>query len=221
MLACDLHVHSSHSRDGESSITDIIREAERRGLFGIAITDHDTMSGVTEALAIETPLMIIPGIEISTRQGHLLALGIKEPVAPGQDIFSTVTEIRECGGISVLPHPFHRYRHGAGLIIPEVIAVVDAVEVYNSRYIIGTANRQAVKAAGRYHKPMVGGSDAHRASYVGYGLTYIDAKPDLLSILTAIRDGKTEYGGRKTPLMVYTGQSARNSWNRIKRRISR
>ncbi len=220
MLVCDLHIHSSHSRDGESLVADIIVQAEKMGLDGIAITDHDTMDGVKEALSIKTSLIIIPGIEISTQQGHLLALGLYEPIPAGLEIMDTIAQIREQKGVSILPHPFHRYRHGAGLVVPEVISAVDAIEVFNSRFIIGTANQKAKETAIRLKKPMIGGSDAHQAAFVGYGVTYIDADPDVLSILGAIRDGKTRYAGKKTPIMVYTGQSAKNTWNKVKRRVS-
>lgn len=84
MKYIDLHVHSSHS-DGTDSPSEVIRRAAARGLAAIALTDHDTVSGISEALEAarqETlagrPIRLIPGIEISAgykdRDIHILGL---------------------------------------------------------------------------------------------------------------------------------------------------
>jgi predicted metal-dependent phosphoesterase TrpH len=95
--------------------------------------------------------------------------------------------------------------------------IVDAVESFNSRYIVGSANRKAARIARRLGKPCVGGSDAHNARFVGFGRTFIDAEPTVPAILQAIRDGKVSSGGRKTPLRTYTRQSLRSTWRKIAR----
>jgi predicted metal-dependent phosphoesterase TrpH len=96
---------------------------------------------------------------------------------------------------------------------------VDAVEVFNSRYITGSANRKAAVIARRFGKPGVAGSDAHNARYVGFGVTYVTAEPDAASILSAIRGGRTMAGGRMTPLHTYTRQSIRGALRRIRRTV--
>jgi predicted metal-dependent phosphoesterase TrpH len=219
MLACDLHVHSSYSRDGESSVEEILLRAEKAGLDVIAITDHDTVEGVLYAQRCTTPLVVIPGIEISTRQGHLIALGITGPVPPGLDVLETVRIARSMGALVILPHPFHMWRHGVALKLQEALSAVDAVEVFNSRYIVGSANRKAVRVARKLGKPVVGGSDAHNARFVGFGRTYVDADRNVAAVLAAIREGRTRVGGRMTPLQTYTRQSIRNTWKKFKRRV--
>ncbi|MCQ8893313.1 MAG: PHP domain-containing protein [Methanolinea sp.] len=220
MLACDLHVHTNHSRDGESSVEEVIFRAESVGLDAIAITDHDTVSGALLALTLPTRLIIIPGIEVSTLQGHLLVLGVTAPIPRGLDMAETVRLARAAGGLVILPHPFHLWRHGAGRKIDSWVNDVDAIEVFNSRYIVGAANRKAGRVARRLGKPCVGGSDAHNARFVGYGRTLVESPPDLASLLAAIRAGKTHAFGRMTPLRTYTRQSLRNTWKRISHRIS-
>ena len=74
MLKIDLHVHTWHS-DARSSVLDVLMMAKRNGLDGIAITDHHTMQGVRDAEAQVDDFLIIPGIELTTRDGHLLGIG--------------------------------------------------------------------------------------------------------------------------------------------------
>ncbi len=219
MLKCDLHVHTNYSRDGESSVEEIIRAAEKRGLDVIAITDHDTVEGARYASGIKTDILVIPGIEISTKSGHLIALGITETVPAGLDFFESVRRAREMGGFLILPHPYHKFRHGAGIKLKNAIEAVDAVESFNSRYIIGSANKKAEKKARRFAKPCVAGSDAHNARFVGYGVTIVDSEKDMKSIFDAISAGRSGISGRMTPLRSYTGQSLKNTKRKIVSRV--
>lgn len=219
MLTGDLHVHTNFSRDGESSVEEVIARADTVGLDVIAITDHDTVDGAREALRQQSRVIVIPGIEVSTRQGHLIVLGVTEAIPPGMDVIETISLARSRGGVVILPHPFHMWRHGVARRFREALTEVDAIEVFNSRYIVGSANRKAARAARRLGKPCVGGSDAHNARFIGFGRTLIDAPRDGDAILSAIRSGRTAAGGRMTPLRTYTRQSLRNTWRKIKRRI--
>lgn len=217
MLACDLHVHTNYSKDGESSVEEILRQAEKEGLDAIAITDHDTVEGAKKALTLQSSVLVIPGIEVSTKQGHLLVLGVTEIIPPGLDVVATVEIARRMGALAILPHPYHIWRHGVARRKKAGIAVVDAVEAFNSRYIVGSANKKAARIACRLGKPCVGGSDAHNAKFVGFGRTYIESEKTVPAILSAIRVGKVSCGGKKTPLRTYTRQSINNTWRKIKR----
>jgi len=217
MLTCDLHVHTNFSKDGESSVEDILRQAEAVGLDAIAITDHDCVDGAKKALTIKTPVLVIPGIEVSTRQGHLLVLGVTELIPSGLDVRETVRLARKMGALVILPHPYHIWRHGVARRVRAAMNIVDAVEAFNSRYIVGSANYKAARIAHRLDKPCVGGSDAHNARLVGFGRTYVESAPEMQAIFTAIRKGQVSCGGKKTPLRTYTRQSLNNTWRKIKR----
>jgi len=217
MLTCDLHVHTNYSKDGESSIEEILRQAEKDGLDAIAITDHDSVDGAKKALAVPSRVLVIPGIEVSTKQGHLLVLGVTEIIPAGLDVVATVNIARRMGALVILPHPYHVWRHGVARRKKSGMHIVDAVEAFNSRYIVGSANQKAARIAKRLGKPCVGGSDAHNAKFVGFGRTYVDAEKTVPAILDAIRAGRVSCGGRKTPLRTYTRQSINNTWRKIKR----
>jgi len=217
MLTCDLHVHTNFSKDGESSVEEILARAEEAGLDVIAITDHDSVDGAKKALSCETTVLVIPGIEVSTKQGHLIVLGVTEVIPAGLDVAATVGIARRMGAVAILPHPYHIWRHGVARRKKSGMAIVDAVEVFNSRYIVGSANMKAARIAKRLGKPCVGGSDAHNACFVGFGKTYVDAERTIPAILDAIRAGQVSCGGKKTPLRTYTRQSINNTWRKIKR----
>ncbi|HDN01715.1 MAG TPA: PHP domain-containing protein, partial [Candidatus Bathyarchaeota archaeon] len=79
MLKIDMHVHTWYS-DSSASVDEVIEAAKRRGLDGVAITDHNVIDGALEAERKSDGLIIIPGEEISTLHGELLALGIRKAV---------------------------------------------------------------------------------------------------------------------------------------------
>ena len=217
MLICDLHVHTNFSKDGESSVEEILRSAEVAGLDAIAITDHDSVDGAKRALSCTTTVLVIPGIEVTTKQGHLIVLGVTEVIPAGLDVVDTVEIARKMGAILILPHPYHVWRHGVARRKKIGMAVVDAIETFNSRYIVGSANWKAARIAKRMGKPCVAGSDAHHARFVGFGRTFVDADRTVPSILAAIRAGKVTCGGKQTPLRTYTHQSLNSTWRKIKR----
>jgi len=220
MLRFDLHVHSDYSPDGHSSVEQILRSAQAKGLDGIAITDHDTTAGARKALeiapAVAPGLLVIPGEEVSTRAGHLIVLGITADIPKGLSVKDTIARARELGGTVVVPHPDQRTRHG--MRIPRG---ADAVEVYNSRYFIGFYNYMTSRKVSRRKMPAVAGSDAHTAAMVGNAITLINAPKDAAAVLKAIREGKTRIDARRTPLPVYLSQLGHGWVRRAKSILSK
>ncbi|PSQ40652.1 phosphoesterase [Halobacteriales archaeon QS_9_68_42] len=170
MLSVELHAHSELSYDGRDPVELLLEQAEAVGLDALAVTDHDEIEASLSAAARarEYDLVGIPGMEVSSAAGHVLALGVEELVPAGLPFGETVEHIRELGGIAVIPHPFQSSRHGiAAHVTSAQLAGADAIEVYNSRLFTGRANRRAERFAESNDLPMTAGSDAHIAEMVG------------------------------------------------------
>lgn len=212
-LKLDLHVHTAHSYDGVDPVAETLRWARAAGLDGLAVTDHNTVAGLREAEGAGSGLLVIPGVEVSTAEGHLLLLGVRETAPPGRPPEETIEWAVERGATIIAPHPFHPLRHPLGRV--EGLRV-HAVEAFNSRFITGWANRKAVHEIGRLRLPGVGSSDAHRARFVGRGVTEVEADGrSVEAVLEAVRKGRTSWSGRRTPVSSYLGQLGRGNLRKI------
>jgi predicted metal-dependent phosphoesterase TrpH len=207
----DLHVHTDYSIDGHDAVERIIEVARARGLDGLAICDHNTMAGVQAArdyvAAHDLDFLIIPGVEVTTSQGHLLVLGLEEGVERDMTVTETIRAVRQCEHeraqsiVIIAPHPYHPFRHSIGNLCthPEI----EAIEVFNSRYFTGLGNLRARRIAKRTGKIAVAGSDAHSADCVGLATVTVEADvkvartPDHQSIVKALKAGSVRVKARK------------------------
>ena len=196
-LKIDLHVHTCYSNDGTTTPKQLITYSRKKGLDGVAITDHDTIQGALE-LANNREIIIIPGIEIDTLQGHVLALNVIEPIPLNLTLLETIEKIHELGGIAVAAHPSVMLKGLRTRMWRDLN--FDAVEVINSAafpFFLSTyLNR---KMAVNLNLPQTGGSDAHCALEIGFAYTLIDADPEIDEITEAIRRGATVPFGKAVP----------------------
>lgn len=94
----DMHIHSTYS-DGSMTPEEVVRRAIRLGLKAIALTDHDTVEGVGEALeeSKKTGLEVMPGVEISTEFGpemHILGYFNKNGYEKIEDVLKNIRNNR-------------------------------------------------------------------------------------------------------------------------------
>jgi hypothetical protein len=201
----------------------LLDRAASVGLDALAVTDHDVLDASLRAAdrAADYGLVGIPGMEITSAAGHVLALGVTERVPAGLGFDETVARVREAGGLVVVPHPFQRSRHGVGArVTRRQLATVDAVEVYNSRLLTGLANRRARSFAASNGLPMTAGSDAHIAEMVGRAVTGVDAEERTpQAVLEAISAGRTAVSGRPTPRRISARQATGNATRRVLRTL--
>lgn len=168
-MIIDLHVHTKYSGDASINPRELIKVAKARGLDGIAVTDHDTTRGWAH-FSVDDDFTVIQGIERTTDHGSVIGLFLNE----GIDAFGfweAVDQIRSQGGIVVLPHPCDAFRRDTprlGAFDKDLLrAKIDAVEVFNSRCILGRSNERAERLAEELGKHRLGGSDAHNIGEVG------------------------------------------------------
>ncbi|MFH0816894.1 MAG: PHP domain-containing protein [Methanobacteriota archaeon] len=174
-MRLDLHVHSLHSSDGSATPSEIIRQARKYGLNGVAITDHNSLDGANQARSEAAEMkdfVVVRGMEVSAKEGHVLVYGTDETMSKGLAAAEVVERARELGGIAVAAHPF-RFWTGVGEKVVRNVAFT-AVEGLNSRSH-KAANARAREIALELQKPAIGGSDAHDLGMVGVGVTVFES----------------------------------------------
>jgi len=163
----DLHIHSRYSSDGVLEPEKIAKTAVKRGLDGIAITDHNTIKGGLKAKKYETEdFTVIVGSEISTERGEIIGLFLEEEVK-SKDVQEVVSGIKEQNGIVIIPHPFDKLRHSAFHLTEEDVEFIDCIEGFNSRCVHQKHNEKAVDFAMNHNLTITAGSDAHFAWEIG------------------------------------------------------
>ncbi|MCL2711897.1 MAG: CehA/McbA family metallohydrolase [Methanomassiliicoccaceae archaeon] len=191
-MKADLHIHSSNSNDGRSSVEEIIISARSKGIGCIAIADHNCFNSYKE-LSNFNDIMIVPAIEISSSEGHILAYGINCLIPRGKSVPETIDMIHNAGGIAVAAHP---YRWWSGIGEKNVIDTFDAVETFNARSTKGS-NGKASRLASKLGKPITAGSDAHHASNVGEAYAeFSDDITDWEDVIKAILAGNASVSGK-------------------------
>ena len=194
-MRLDLHVHSTHSRDGTASPKDIVHRCRQLGMSGLAITDHNAIAGslAAHALGRAEGLLVVTGVEVSSSEGHVLAYGVTELIPRGLTAAETVERIGAAGGIAVAAHP-RRFPSGVGLDVAERVRF-DALEVLNGGSS-AWANKAALRLAQGMGRPQTGGSDSHRLCEVGRSYTEVEGAFTEDQVLEAIRKGLSRPGGR-------------------------
>jgi predicted metal-dependent phosphoesterase TrpH len=184
MGLADLHVHTIHSWDGTCTVSAILKQAaEQAKLDVIAITDHDEIDGALEALDLARVygIEVIPGMEISTADGHLVALFLKRKIPAGLSLLATVRRVGIEGGLCIAAHPAvpgasslsvaairEAYQHR------DVRRVLVGIETFNAGVYKGLDQSPVEALAQSLPLARVGSSDAHVLWTIGQGMTYFN-----------------------------------------------
>ena len=158
----DFHIHSIYSHDSILKPETIIKHSKKKGLSGIAITDHNTILGAKKVKSISSEgFLVIIGAEIKTERGEIIGLFLNDEII--SNVFYEVKdEIKAQGGLIVLPHPFKNKA-----VDPELLTKgVDLIEGLNAR-IKPELNHKACILAKKYELPIIAGSDAHTSFEIG------------------------------------------------------
>jgi predicted metal-dependent phosphoesterase TrpH len=209
----DLHVHTTYSSDSVITPKDLIYYAKKMGLNAVAVTDHNSLEGAYK-IAAETDFFVIPGMEVSSADGHIVALNVRELVPRGLSASETIERIHAAGGIAIACHPHVYFKSGLGAAVN---ASFDAIEVINARaFPFGRSVRLAKADATRFGLPQVAGTDAHFGPQIGYGYTEIEAeKATAEAVARAIVSGRCSAHGGAVPASTNFGLTVA----RLKRKI--
>lgn len=171
MYEFDLHMHSQHSFDGIMSPAQMVSIAKRRGLAGIAVTDHNTIRGGLEARELnqDPNFLVIVGAEIQTEVGDILGLFLHSEIKSRRSR-EVVDEIQGQGGIAVLPHPFSHHKNITAALLDRLCGI----EIYNGRDKQDFSSQIREQYALPHSLTMMGNSDAHLYWEIGRARTRID-----------------------------------------------
>ena len=199
-LRDDLHNHTHYSPDSILSPKQFVREAPRRGLDAVAVTDHNTIRG---ALAVRelAEFPVIVGEEVRSKDGEILGLFLSEDVPKGLSARETIARIKEQGGVVGVPHPFDSLR--SGLRQDAMVAHIDQIdfiEALNARMVFSAHNDKARKFAAKRNLPVSAGSDAHSPLEVGRVWVEMPPFEGAADFVAALRQGRL-IGRLSTPLV--------------------
>lgn len=199
----DLHVHSERSPDAKGTLAQLAAAAADAGLAGFAITDHNatwTRKEIRRAQN-DSDVIIIPGCEASTLEGHLLAFGIHEAPPKGAPVRDVIAAVHDQGGLVAPSHPL-RTLSGLGPALMSDLAaegVLRLAEARNGRdrKLVQDNTARMVRSVGL---SPIGGTDAHWIEDIGTTWTEVPGEPaDAGAVLDALRRGDCKPGGGNLP----------------------
>ncbi|CAG1009831.1 Phosphoribosyl 1,2-cyclic phosphate 1,2-diphosphodiesterase [Anaerolineales bacterium] len=183
MGKADLHIHTAYSMDGTASVREVLESAVRTGLDVIAITDHNEIQGALEAREIckGSGVEVIPGVEVTTREGHLVALFVEQNIPRGMPVIEALLLIHEMGGLGIAPHPQQPVPNSitlksiqSALEHPLAREALLGIEVCNMNPSHSPYNRHSQQIADGLPLARIASSDAHMASMIGAGVTHFE-----------------------------------------------
>jgi hypothetical protein len=205
ILSGDFHVHAFPG-DGALAPVDLVREARRRRLNVIAISNHNQMLAVRfgpQTSLARDGVLALPGVEVTAPRAHIVAVGIQRPVDWRQPVSAIIDAIHAQGGIAIAAHPTRYY---AGSFDDDAIRRLDGVEAAHPTMAVYEESRRDIEEfydrARRLNPRIapVGSSDFHQIRPLGLCRTYLFVRElNSSGILETLRSGRTvacDSGGR-------------------------
>ena len=202
-IAIDTHVHTCYSPDSLADVRQMLMAAGRRGVAGIAITDHNAFEGTIRARLIAARLIrehrlpetffVIPGEEVSSSEGHVIGLFLTHPIPPGMTAAQTVDAIHQQGGLAIAAHPELEHSLGelANTLPFDAEETINAAEEMHFAMARSTLRERRAAFYARVTKPRIGASDAHDPETVAACYTLLSCDPTPEAVRQAILEGRT------------------------------
>ncbi len=189
-IRVEFHCHTHASKDSLLLPRDLVEACRRKGIDRVVVTDHNTLAGAREAQTLD-PGRVIVGEEIMTTRGEILAAFVSEEIPKGLTPQETIRRLKDQEAFISVSHPFDKIRSGgwqeADLL--EILPLVDAIEVYNSRCWLPSFNREARRFAEKHQVAGTVGSDAHIALELGRSLMLLEPFAGPEGLRRVIRTG--------------------------------
>jgi hypothetical protein len=212
-MKADLHIHSIHSPDSNSTPEQIIAQCKKTGIDCIAVTDHNTIAGSLEVKRI-APFKVIVSSEIHTSDGEIIGYFLEKEIPKKLSAKETVRLIKKQGGLVGIPHPFD-HRSGSGIersALYEILPDVDIIEVFNARCRSQDLNNMARDLAAKHKLMASAGSDAHTPGEIGKTYVEMPDFTDKTGFLKALAQGKIT-GHAATPWV-----HVQSTWAKIRKK---
>lgn len=220
----DLHVHTSVS-DGLADVAELLDHVEERtDLDVVAITDHDHIRGAWKAREVwanrSQRFDLVLGVEVTTIQGHLLALFIEDPIDSLIPMEQAIRDVHRQGGLCIIPHPMNWATRS--LNRSSILRVangdrelrVDGIETAtgSSAGRIWTHRARSLNRD-RLNLPEIGASDSHFVASVGCAYTEFPGRTGE-ELRSSILNGTTRAASREYPGLfeIGVGQLMRQTW---------
>ncbi len=216
-MKVDLHLHSKYSWDSLVPIEAYISLAEERNFGAISISDHNNAESHEDIKELQktTKVILIPGQEVSTSDGHLLVYGWLPTLPMKKTMKETVELARELGGenkvICVAAHPFDRLRGGKGKVI--FTADIDGMEILNASTLVGVFNWIAKRNSMKHPVFTVANSDSHRASEFGTAYSEIPDSNTIEEVLDNLKFAKVR--GKKIGVIKKANRYFRRKFGKM------
>lgn len=221
-MKIDLHIHTNYSPCSNLSLSHLISKCKKKRIDCVAITDHDTIDGALQLKKIlpqNTKLLkVIIGEEITTQDGHIIGLFLKEKIPSHMSSKKTILEIKKQGGLVFIPHPFDIFRTSRiGLKkLKKIYHQVDIIEIFNGRTIFPYNDKKAKKFSSEYKITPGIGTDAHCKWEIGKAYIEMENFSSSFDFLKKLKKGKITT--KKTLLYPYIISAWRKFLNFLKGR---
>lgn len=192
-FSVEFHCHTIYSKDSLTRPEDLVKACRRKGIDRVVVTDHNTIEGARAAQAVD-PERVIVGEEIMTTRGEILAAYVTEEIPVGLTPVDTIRRLRDQGAFISVSHPFDRWRSGGWKEsdLLEIVPLIDAIEVFNSRCTLPGFNREARQFAEKHDLAGTVGSDAHAVFELGRSRLMLESFEGPEELRRVIRRGIPE-----------------------------
>lgn len=215
-----IHVHTNYSHDSNRSPAELVETAVAQGVDCIAVTDHDEIEGALRAQSAGG-VRVIVGEEISSSDGHIIGLFLRQRVSPGMSAEDTARAIRAQGGLVLAPHPYAMLCEDSLTAdgMRRLLPWLDAVEVCNSQNLFVWEEARAREFCVRHQVTPYAGADAHIQGYLAGAYQLMPDFSDPPSFLKSLR--RATLVPARFALGYYLAMGGRHLWEKTLRRRMR